>query len=58
MEKNETMYSCHEVAALYGVKVSTVWNWIRTKRLQAIKIGKLYRIKPEELTRFETERQS
>ena len=45
--------SCDQVADLYDVKVITVWDWIRKKKLPAIKIGKEYRIRPEDLAEFE-----
>ena len=35
----EHFYSCEQVAERYGVKVATVWEWIRSKKLPAIKKG-------------------
>lgn len=49
----EKFYSCEQVAERYGVKIETVWSWIRGKKLCAVKIGKLYRITPEQLEAFE-----
>ena len=49
----EKFYSCDQVAERYGVKIETVWSWIREKKLNAIKVGKLYRITPEQLMEFE-----
>lgn len=49
----EKFYSCEQVAERYGVKISTVWSWIREKKLCATKIGKLYRITSEQLEEFE-----
>ena len=46
-------FSCKEVADIYGVKVFTVWNWVRNKKIPAIKIGKQYRIREEDLNKFE-----
>lgn len=51
----EKYYSCHEIAARYGVKIKTVWNWIHTKKLSAVRIGKLYRITDADLEAFERE---
>ncbi|WP_242860770.1 helix-turn-helix domain-containing protein [Clostridium sp. KNHs205] len=34
------MYSCDEVAERYSVQVITVWDWIRKKKLPALKIGR------------------
>lgn len=39
----EKIYSCEQVAERYGVAVSTVWEWIRNKKLPAVKVGKLYK---------------
>ncbi len=45
--------SCNEVAELYGVKIRTVWGWIRDKKLSAIRLNKGYRIREEDIKRFE-----
>ena len=52
------MYTCDEVAERYKVKVITVWDWIRQKILNAIKLGREYRISEDDLTRFEDERKT
>lgn len=52
------MYTCDEVAEIYRVKVITVWDWIRQKKLNAIKLGREYRISEDDLTRFEDERKT
>lgn len=49
----EHLYSCEEVASRYGVKQLTVWDWIRTGKLAALKIGKSYRVKESDLLDFE-----
>lgn len=49
----EVLYSCEDVANRYGVKVETVWTWIREKRLPAVKIGKGYRVNENDLNAFE-----
>lgn len=54
----EKLYSCEDVANRYGVKVETVWAWIRDKRLLAVKIGKSYRVKENDLAAFEKENQT
>lgn len=51
----EKYLSCEEVAKRYGVKVITVWDWIRKKKLPALKIGKQYRVTEEFLQQFEKE---
>ena len=45
--------NCEQVAERYGIKTLTVWDWIRKKKLPAIKIGKEYRIRTEDLAEFE-----
>lgn len=52
------LYSCEEVAERYGVQIVTVWDWIRKKRLPAIKIGKFYRVTEEDLKQFEDSRRT
>jgi len=47
------MYSCAEVAERYGVKVITVWSWIRKKKLPAMKIGRDYKISDNDILKFE-----
>lgn len=49
----EKLYNCKEIANRYQVKELTVWNWIRTGKLQAIKPGKNYLVKESELNKFE-----
>lgn len=34
------LYTCKDVAERYGVQIITVWEWIRKKKLGAIKIGR------------------
>ena len=50
------MYTCEDIAERYSVQVITVWDWIRKKQLPAIKIGKSYRIREEDLKAFEESR--
>lgn len=49
----EKFYSCEQVADRYGVKISTVWAWIREKKLPAVKIGRIYKVKVDDLESFE-----
>ncbi len=48
--------NCQQVADRYGVKLITVWDWIRKKKLRAIRLGRDYRIRPEDVELFEQER--
>lgn len=52
------MYTCDEVADRYKVKVITVWDWIRQKKLNAIKLGREYRISEDDLKNFENARRT
>ena len=54
----EKYLNCQQVADRYNVKLITVWDWIRKKKLPAIKIGKEYRIRVSDLERFEKARQT
>lgn len=47
------LYTCEEVAERYGVRINTVWEWIRRKKLVAYKVGKAYRISEEHIKDFE-----
>ena len=48
------LFTCKEVAARYNVSEDTVWRWIRTGRLNAVKINsRNYRITMEALEAFE-----
>ncbi len=51
-------YTCDEVADLYKVKTLTVWDWIRKKKLGAIKIGRDYRITQDQLDSFNESRKT
>lgn len=50
------LYTCEEVAERYGVKTRTVWDWIRKKKMIAIKAGKSYKVREEDLKQFEDSR--
>ena len=49
----DRFYTCEEVADLYRVKKTTVWAWIREGKLFAVRIGKVYRIRENDLAAFE-----
>nr|DAH64117.1 MAG TPA: helix-turn-helix domain protein [Caudoviricetes sp.] len=52
------MYTCEDIAERYGVRLITVWDWIRKKKLPAIKIGRGYRVAEEDLKQFEDSRRT
>ncbi|WP_288185127.1 helix-turn-helix domain-containing protein [uncultured Sporomusa sp.] len=41
-----------EVAKIFKVKKITVWSWIREKKLNAIRAGREYRVRPEDINTF------
>lgn len=55
-DKLSKLYTCKEIAERYGVEVITVWDWIRKKKLPALKLGKEYRVRDEDIKVFEESR--
>lgn len=49
-------YSVEQVADLLGLHVKTVRGYVRDERLNAVRVGKQYRISREDLARFTGER--
>ena len=49
---NDQYYSIEEVAKILKVAYLTVYRWIQAKKLSALKAGKQYRIKKEDLDKF------
>lgn len=47
------LYTCAEVAEYFRIELWTVRDWIKKKKLPAIKIGRDYRISEEDLREFE-----
>ena len=48
----EQYYSIDEVAKMLKVAYLTVYRWVRAKKLMAVKAGKQYRIKKDDLDTF------
>ena len=48
----EQYYSIEETAKMLKVAYLTVYRWVQAKRLVALKAGKQYRIKKEDLDSF------
>jgi excisionase family DNA binding protein len=42
--KQEQYYSTTELAGRFGVTRQSVWNWIRSGRLKASRLGIVYRV--------------
>lgn len=51
MQKDQ-YYSIEEVAKMLKVAYLTVYRWVRSGKLKAVKAGKQYRIERLELDRF------
>lgn len=49
----DKLYTCEGVAERYSVKLTTVWDWIRKGTLNAIKVGRVYRVRESDLVEFE-----
>ena len=49
---NEQYYSIEEVAKMLKVAYLTVYRWVQSKKLLAVKAGKQYRIKKVDLDNF------
>lgn len=49
---DDQYYSIEEVAKMLKVAYLTVYRWIKAKKLNALKAGKQYRIKKEDLDTF------
>lgn len=50
--KEDLYYSIEEVAKMLKVAYLTVYRWIRSGKLLALKAGKQYRIAKDELEKF------
>lgn len=51
---NTICYTPEEIAARYSVTKQTVWSWLRSGVLPAIRVGRIYRIRPCDIETFET----
>ncbi len=47
--EDEKLYTPSEISKILGISNEAVYKWIRSKRVVAIKVGKLWRIKGKEL---------
>lgn len=52
IENNNEFYTVKQVAKLLQVHWQTILNYIKNGKLKAVKLGKGYRIKKEELDNF------
>lgn len=51
------LLTTREVADYLKLDVSTITRWIREKKLPAIKVGRSYRIKREDITKITNEKE-
>lgn len=49
---NRPLLTVHDTATMLQVQEATVRSWIRDKRIRAIKLGKEWRIVPDDLEAF------
>lgn len=49
----DKLFTCAEISSRYNVKIATVWDWIRNGRLPAVKVGKSYLVRMDDLQAFE-----
>ena len=51
---DENLYSIQEVATHFRVCTMTVYRWIREGTLNALRVGRQYRVRQSDLTAFES----
>ena len=52
MKANNNLLTPEQVAGILQVHVLTVYGYIRRGKLEAVRLGRSYRIIPEDLTHF------
>jgi len=52
MAKDITVYTLQEVEEILSVTRRTIYNWIKSGKLHAVKIGNQWRVKQEDLETF------
>jgi len=52
MKSNNNLLTPQQVAGILQVHVLTIYSYIRRGKLEAIRLGRSYRIVPKDLTRF------
>ena len=52
MKGNNNLLTPEQVAEILQVHVLTIYNYIRRGKIDAIRLGRSYRIIPKDLTRF------
>lgn len=49
------MYSTDDFCEIFGITRRTVYNWIKSKKIHAVKIGRSWYIPAEEVSRIRKE---
>ncbi|MFQ5996604.1 MAG: helix-turn-helix domain-containing protein [Dehalococcoidales bacterium] len=52
MKGNSSLLTPEQVAQILQVHVLTIYNYIQRGQLDAVRLGRHYRVIPEDLTRF------
>lgn len=52
MNFTKDYYTAPEVSKLLGVHYQSVMNWVRSGKLRAVKLGRVWRISKEALAEF------
>ena len=52
MKDNHNLLTPEQVAGVLQIHILTVYSYIRQGKLDAIRLGRSYRITPQDLTRF------
>ena len=52
IKNNDNLLTPEQVAAILQVHVLTIYSYIRRGKLDAVRLGRSYRIIPNDLTRF------
>ena len=52
MKSNNNLLTPQQVAGILQVHVLTIYSYIRRGKLEAVRLGRSYRIVPKDLTRF------
>mgnify|MGYP001615095007 CR=1 FL=1 len=46
------IYDAHKLAKFFGVSEKTIWQWCKTGKLPAFKIGKEWKVRVEDLKKM------
>ncbi len=52
MAKDITVYTLKEVEEILSVTRKTIYNWLKSGKLKAVKVGRQWRVKKEDLEAF------